>query len=81
MTNMYQAEDAETDQTNDRLPGGVRVQLRNRLDGAWASGFQIFATQSDGYLVRRLSDRSVLPLIFAETDVRLDPIPMPPGPA
>src|SRR5260370_41856206 len=59
------------------LPSGVRVQVWNRFDGAWASGFQVFATHANGgYLVRRLSDRSLLPMTFAETDLRLDPVPL-----
>jgi hypothetical protein len=62
------------------LPSGVRVQIQNRLDGAWASGFQVFAAQpSGGYLVRRLSDHSVLPITFAETELRLEPVPLPPA--
>jgi hypothetical protein len=60
------------------LPSGLRVQVRSRFDGAWASGFQIFAAQpSGGVLVRRLSDGSVLPVTFAESEVRLDPVPLP----
>jgi hypothetical protein len=59
------------------LPSGVRVEIRNRFDGAWSSGFQLLAAHPDGYLVRRLSDRSVLPVAFAETDIRLDAMPLP----
>ena len=62
----------------NELPSGVRVQVRSRFDGGWASGFQVFAPQpSGGYLVRRLSDRSVLPITFAETELRLDPVRLP----
>jgi hypothetical protein len=57
------------------LPSGIRVQVRRRFDGGWASGFQICAAQPHGgYLVRRLSDRAVLPITFAEAEVRLDPV-------
>src|SRR5579862_9451189 len=60
------------------LPTGARVEIRNRFDGGWASGFQVFAAQpSGGYLVRRSSDHSVLPITFAETELRLDPVPLP----
>jgi hypothetical protein len=60
------------------LPHGVRVQVWNGFESTWASGFQIFAPQPDGgYLVRRLSDRSVLPITFPEAEVRLDPVPLP----
>ena len=51
----------------NELPSGVRVQVRSRFDGGWVSGFQVFAAQPSGrYLVRRLSDHSVLPITFAE---------------
>jgi len=57
------------------LPSGMRVQVRRRFDGGWASGFQICGAQPHGgYLVRRLSDRAVLPITFAETEVRSDPV-------
>ena len=60
------------------LPSGVRVRIRNRFDGAWASGYQVFAAQpGGGYLVRRMSDHSVLPITFAEAELQLDPIPLP----
>ena len=60
------------------LPSGVRVQIRNRFDGAWASGYEVFAAQpGGGYLVRRTSDHSVLPITFAEAEMRLDPVPLP----
>jgi hypothetical protein len=63
------------------LPSGVRVQIRSRFDGTWSSGFEVFAAQpGGGYLVRRASDCSVLPVTFAETELRVDPVPMPPGP-
>jgi hypothetical protein len=62
------------------LPSGVRVQIRNRFDGAWASGYQVVAAQpGGGYLVRRTSDHSVLPITFADTEMRLDPVPLPAG--
>jgi len=57
---------------------GVRVQVRSRFDGGWASGFQVFAAQPSGeYLVRRLSDNSLLPVAFSRADLRLDPVPLP----
>ena len=62
------------------LPIGVHVQVRTRFDGAWASGFRVFAGQtSGGYLVCRVSDSSVLPVIFAAAELRLDPVPLGPG--
>jgi hypothetical protein len=60
------------------LPRGARVQVRSRFNGDWASGFQVFAAQPNGrYRVRRLSDLSMLPITFAESDLRLDPVRSP----
>lgn len=60
------------------LPSGVRAQVRSHFDGGWASGFRVFSPQlSDGYLVRRVSDRAVVPIIFVETELRLDPMRLP----
>lgn len=62
----------------NELPSGVRVQVRSRFDGGWDSGFQVFSPQpSGGYLVRRLSDHAVVPIVFAETELRLDPVRLP----
>lgn len=58
------------------LPSGVRVKVY--IGGAWASGFEVFAAQpGGGYLLRRNSDRSLLPVTFFDTELRIDPIPMP----
>ena len=73
--------DSHRRDVDDSLPSGVRVQIRSRFDGTWSSGFEVFAAQpSGGYLVRRVSDCSVLPVTFGETELRVDPLPMPPGP-
>lgn len=54
----------------DRLAVGSRVEVRNRLDGRWAKGFEVAATGEDGYRLRRLSDGNELPLSFSDDDVR-----------
>ncbi|TML90538.1 MAG: hypothetical protein E6G06_12135 [Actinobacteria bacterium] len=67
--------DSRSPDVEASLPSGMRVQVRRRFDGGWASGFQICAAQPHGgYLVRRLSDRAVLPITFAEAEVRSDPV-------
>jgi len=67
--------DSRSPDVEASLPSGMRVQVRRRFDGGWASGFQICAAQPrGGYLVRRLSDRAVLPITFAEAEVRSDPV-------
>lgn len=61
-----------------RLASGMRVQVWVPSTGTWASGFQVVARSATGYVLRRRSDRSVLRHLFAESDVRLEPIPLSP---
>jgi hypothetical protein len=57
------------------LPGapldvGTRVEVRSRFDGHWTRGFELSAADRAGYRVRRLSDGSELPAVFAPEEVR-----------
>ncbi len=52
------------------LPVGTVVEVRERFRGRWSRGFVIAESTSAGYLLRRASDRSVLPTRFTRTDVR-----------
>ena len=64
--------------TEPSMSIGVRVQIRNGVDGAWTSGYQVFAVEPCGcYLVRRTSDHSVPPITFVDAELRLDPVPLP----
>jgi len=54
------------------LPRGTRVDVRNRFVGTWSHGFEIAERVDDGYRVRRLSDGSVLPDVFAGDDIRAE---------
>jgi hypothetical protein len=54
------------------LASGARVEVRNHFDGGWSGGFVIEAPLVEGYSLRRLSDRSVLPRVFTPGDIRLD---------
>ncbi len=56
--------------TAEPLMPGARVEVRNRLDGRWARGFEVIGHSPGGYRLRRLSDGMELPLPFAEADVR-----------
>ena len=55
---------------------GTRVEVRSRFESKWTRGFEVAAqAASDGrgepmYNVRRRSDGSILPVTFAETDLR-----------
>lgn len=52
------------------LAPGTRVDVRKRLDGEWAHGFEVVGAGPEGYRVRRLSDGGELPLLFHDDDVR-----------
>jgi hypothetical protein len=53
------------------LAPGTRVDVKNRYIGSWARGFEVAEhVRGDGYLVRRLSDRSILPEPLSTDEVR-----------
>ena len=52
------------------LAPGTRVEVRRRYDDRWARGFEVASADGDGYLLRRLSDGSILPTPFPRTDLR-----------
>ncbi len=52
------------------LTAGTRVDVRNRFVGGWSHGFEVADHVEGGYLIRRMSDASVLPDVFSEDDVR-----------
>jgi hypothetical protein len=49
---------------------GTAVDVRSRYVGSWSTGFEVAEAVPDGYLVRRLSDGSVLPDVFMNDEVR-----------
>jgi hypothetical protein len=54
---------------------GTRVEVRSRFDRRWARGFEVVEPIEQprlGYRIRRRSDRSVLPVVFAAEDVRVE---------
>ncbi len=56
--------------STELLASGTRVDVRNRLDGRWAKGFEVVESSADGYQLRRTSDGFTLPMVFATADVR-----------
>ena len=52
---------------------GDPVQLRNRFDDTWSSGFEITAVVAGGYRVRRIHDDQLLPDPTGQADVRAAP--------
>ena len=66
------------DNSGRRLPLGTEVEVRNRFDGDWTSGFEVaeVADATTGprpteYWLRRCSDGTRLGLSFAPGDVRV----------
>jgi hypothetical protein len=58
-----------TEESDALLAPGTRVEVRMRLDTRhWHRGFEVIATDTDGYRLRRLSDGEELarPLDFAD---------------
>ena len=51
---------------------GTRVEVVNRFTASWSRGFVVAAVLEDGYRVERLSDGSVLPVVFPAGDVRAE---------
>jgi hypothetical protein len=52
------------------LTVGVPIEVRSHFHGDWTHGFEIAETTPDGYRLRRLSDRTVLPTEFPAHDIR-----------
>jgi hypothetical protein len=49
---------------------GTSVDVKNRFIGTWSRGFEIANVVADGYLIRRMSDNSVLPDVLSFDEVR-----------
>ncbi len=64
MANARDAREAE------RLEPGTKVEVRRRFDQHWSRGFEIADALDDGYRLKRLSDGSVLPVVFSDEEVR-----------
>lgn len=46
--------------------------MRRRFDQHWSRGFEIAEVVDDGYKLKRLSDGTVLPVVFADEEVRVE---------
>ena len=55
---------------DEQLSTGDKVEVRSRFNAQWSRGFEIVEVTANGYRVRRASDGEVLPVEFAEKDVR-----------
>lgn len=54
------------------LPLGTPVQVRDRLEFAFRSGFEVSEASAAGYRLRRRSDGVELPIEFSADEVRRD---------
>jgi hypothetical protein len=57
-----------------QMAAGVAVEVRSSSDGDWSRGFDVSevvlgAVGVDGYRLRRVSDGSVLPVVFPADDI------------
>jgi hypothetical protein len=61
---------AMTTRPDFAYPVGTEVDVKNRYVGTWSHGFEVAACVEHGYLIRRLSDGSVLPDALSFDEVR-----------
>lgn len=54
----------------EELSPGDKVEVRRRFDAQWARGFEIVEVTENGVRVRRTSDQEILPVEFADGDIR-----------
>lgn len=54
------------------LDVGAAVEVRNRFIGRWCRGFEVADQTDGGYVIRRVSDRVVLPEVMRHEEVRSD---------
>lgn len=52
------------------LQVGTQVEVRNRFDGRWSTGFEVAEALGDRYRLVRLSDGEPLPVTIDADDVR-----------
>jgi len=55
---------------DDRLEPGTPVEVLSSFNQVWVGGFDVAAIVAGGYRLRRLCDQAVLPVVFAEDDIR-----------
>ena len=76
---MHQDESQDTaasPRTNGASPPalgvGAKVYVRDRYMGKWSGGFEVAEICTDGYRIRRISDKQMFPDVFPLSDVRVE---------
>jgi len=62
---------AEQRLPNARISAGTPVEVHSTYTRRWTSGFEVVSVGEDGVRLRRVSDRSILPVAFRQGDVRV----------
>jgi hypothetical protein len=65
-----EAIDSDVGTDGEFLSPGSRVSVRDRFQGRWTDGFDIAEIRDSEYVLRRLSDDSILPGSFKPDEVR-----------
>jgi hypothetical protein len=52
------------------LAAGASVEVLVRYQHHWAPGFEVVLVDDDGYWLRRRSDGAMLPVAFADDEIR-----------
>jgi hypothetical protein len=52
------------------LASGASVEVLVRYQHHWAPGFEVVSVDDDGYWLRRRSDGAMLPVAFADDEIR-----------
>jgi hypothetical protein len=62
----------QREQPKRQFDVGAAVEVRSRFVGKWCNGFEIADHVDAGYVIRRVSDRAVLPAAITHDEVRSD---------
>jgi hypothetical protein len=51
---------------------GTRVEVRSGYRSSWSRGFEVARVEGDAYVLRRVSDGTVIPAAFGGEAIRQD---------
>jgi hypothetical protein len=73
MNDLNERDIEQRGQPKRQLDVGASVEVRSRFVGKWCHGFEVADHFDGGYVVRRVSDRVVLPEVISGDELRSDP--------